>query len=147
VPTPQRSAKALRIAESARLRAEAHIKDVARMFEEAYEPMAAVAIEELKVKAVALNEAQKQIDVLRGEAQPKIDPAFAAREQVKASQAACVFTLHSKAAPISVFINRKTQRLYSRFRRRKRFPHLPIGAPPAKPLGTAAGFSKQLLRQ
>jgi hypothetical protein len=116
-----RVAKALRFAGGALLRARAQIRNVGRMFEGAGEPAAAVAFEELQSEALErLSDAQKQLNALEGEAQAKIDAAIAAREQVKAAQTAWVAAQNeaeiavAKAAPISVLISRKTQRLYAR---------------------------------
>ena len=85
------------------------------------EPLAIVPIDGLRTRAlVNISELDKQLEALRDEAQPQIDAALAAREQVKLAQAAWVAARHeaemaqAKAVPIAVFISRKTQRLYAR---------------------------------
>jgi hypothetical protein len=77
--------------------------------------------EELKTKAKAdLAEAQAQYDALQAEAQPKLDAAAAAREEVKAAEAVRVAAqiaakqAENKMAPVSVLVSLKTQRLYVR---------------------------------
>jgi L,D-transpeptidase catalytic domain len=85
------------------------------------EPLAVAPIDALRAKALArLSELDEELEALRAEAQPQIDAALAAREQVKLAQAAWVAARHeaemaqAKATPIAVFISRKTQRLYAR---------------------------------
>src|SRR5262245_8565230 len=85
------------------------------------EPLAILPIDALRFRALAqVLELDKQLEALRADAQPQIDAALAAREQVKLAQAAWVAAHHeaemaqAKAVPISVFISRKTQRLYAR---------------------------------
>src|SRR5262249_15544912 len=91
------------------------------VFAGAVEPLAVVPIDELRVRAFQhLLEVNKEVEALRNEAQARIDTTLAAREQVKLAQAAWIAAQHeaeiaeAKAAPISVFISRKTQRLYAR---------------------------------
>jgi hypothetical protein len=105
--------------------------------------VAAVALEELKAKALdRLSEAQRQIDALKAEAQPKIDAVIAAREQVRAAQAAWVAAQNeaelavAKAAPISVFISRKTRRLYARQAFQPTFESAVMIQNPDAPIGT-----------
>jgi hypothetical protein len=109
----------------------------------AVEPLAIVPIDELRMRALAqLSPIDKQLEALRAEAQPQIDAALAAREQVKLAQAAWVAANHeaemarAKAAPISVFISRKTQRLYARQRRAPVFESDVTIDAPDEPLGT-----------
>ena len=115
-----KTVRAQRRAEGARLRIEARLRALQRL-ESAVEPLAIVPIDELKLRAFdQLSEANKELEILRNEAQPKTDAVLAAREQVKLAQAAYVVAHHdaelaeAKAAPISVLISRKTQRLYAR---------------------------------
>jgi L,D-transpeptidase catalytic domain len=137
-----RLGKAIRVADSARMRAAAQLKDIARGLEGASEPAATAVIEESMAKALErLSETQRQLYALKSDAQPKIDAAVAAREQVKAEQAAWLAAQNElevtemKAAPISVFISRKTRRLYARQAFQPTFenaiaiqnPDLPIG--------------------
>jgi hypothetical protein len=144
-------AKALRIAESARQRVEAQIRDVHRMFDGVVEPAAMAVVDELKTKTLEqLSEAQKRVAALKIEVQPKLDAAVAAREQVKAAQAAWVVAQNEaevaerKAAPISVLISRKTQRLYARQASQPIFESAVTIQSPDDPIGTfvftAVGF-------
>ena len=109
----------------------------------AVEPLAIVAIDALRMRALEqVSVLDKQLEALHAEAQPQIDAALAAREQVKLAQAAWVAAHHeaemarAKAAPISVFISRKTQRLYARQRRAPVFESDVTIDAPDDPLGT-----------
>jgi L,D-transpeptidase catalytic domain len=109
------------LAEGAKKRAEAQIKELGYTFDGAGEPPASVAFELIMAKALErLSEAQKQGDALRAEGQPKIDAAAAAREEFKAAEVARVAAeneakiAEARMTPVSVFISRKTQRLYVR---------------------------------
>src|SRR5262249_30914965 len=115
-----KAAKAQRRAEGTRLRLQAQLRAL-QPFEGAVEPLAIAPIDELKLKVlVQLSEVNREAEVLRNEVQSKSEAALAAREQVKLAQAAWVAAHHeaemaqAKAVPISVFISRKTQRLYAR---------------------------------
>ena len=84
-------------------------------------PEATQKAEEIKAKAAErLAEAQAKLDAVKAEAQPKIDAAEAARAAANAAEAARmaaqneVKLAEAKMAPVSVFISRKTQRLYVR---------------------------------
>jgi hypothetical protein len=75
----------------------------------------------IKAKAhERLDIAKAQIDAINAEGKPKIDAASAAREEAKAAQAANLAAQNEaklvadQMAPVSVFISRKTQRLYVR---------------------------------
>jgi hypothetical protein len=116
-----RLAKDLRIAEGARQRAEAQLRDAERMLEAARSPEATQKAEEIKAKAAdRLTEAQAKLDTVKAEAQPKIDAAETARAAANAEESARVAAQNevklaeAKMAPVSVFISRKTQRLYVR---------------------------------
>ncbi len=116
-----RLTKDLRMAEGARQRSEAQLKDAERMLEGARSPEATQKAEEIKAKAAErLTETQAKLDALKTEAQPKIDAAEAARAAANAAEAARVAAdkevklAEAKMAPVSVFISRKTQRLYVR---------------------------------
>jgi hypothetical protein len=91
------------------------------MLEGARSPEATQKAEEIKAKATErLTETQAKLDALKAEAQPKIDAAEAARAAANAAEAARVAAdkevklAEAKMAPVSVFISRKTQRLYVR---------------------------------
>jgi hypothetical protein len=116
-----RLAKDLRMAEGARQRAEAQLRDAERMLEAARAPEATQKAEEIKAKATErLTEAQAKLDTVKAEGQPKIDAAEAARAAANAADAAKTAAQNearlaeAKMAPVSVFISRKTQRLYVR---------------------------------
>jgi L,D-transpeptidase catalytic domain len=115
-----KAVKAQRRMEGARLRLERQLRRL-ELFPAAVEPLAIVPIDALKIRALEqLSDLDKQLEAFRTEAQPQIDAALAAREQVKLAQTAWVAAQHeaemaqAKAVPISVFISRKTQRLYAR---------------------------------
>ena len=117
----RRAHEDLRMAEGARQRAEAQLRDAERMLEAARSPEATQKAEEIKAKAAErLTEAQAKLDAVKAEAQPKIDAAEAARAAANAAEAARaaaekeVKLAEAKMAPVSVFISRKTQRLYVR---------------------------------
>ena len=105
-------------AESAKRRAAARIEEAGYLVVSAGSAFA----EELKaIKAKAqerLVAAQAQIDAVYAEGKEKIDAARAAREEAKVAEAARVAAqkeaLAAAGAPVSVFISRKTQRLYVR---------------------------------
>ena len=105
-------------AESAKRRAAARIEEAGLLVVSAGSAFA----EELKaIKAKAqerLVAAQAQIDAVYAEGKEKIDAARAAREEAKTAEAARIAAqkeaLAAAGAPVSVFISRKTQRLYVR---------------------------------
>ena len=107
------------------------------------EPLAIVALDALRMRPLEqVSVLDKQLEALRAEAQPQIDTALAAREQVKLAQAAWVAAQHeaemakAKATPIAVFISRKTQRLYARQRSGPIFESDVTIDAPDEPLGT-----------
>ena len=108
----------LETAESAKRRAAARIEEAGLLVVSSGSAFA----EELKaIKAKAqerLVAAQAQIDAVYAEGKEKIDAARAAREEAKAAEAARIAAqkeaLAAAGAPVSVFISRKTQRLYVR---------------------------------
>ena len=103
-------------------RAEAQLKDAERNLAAAnLTPAAIEKIEESKTKATEwLTAAQAQLATAQAEGQPLIDAAAAAREAVKTAEADKLAAQNeakiaaAKLAPVSVFISRKTQRLYVR---------------------------------
>jgi hypothetical protein len=115
-----KAVKAQRRADGLRLKAEAQLMGLGS-FGRAVEPLAIVPIDALRIRALArLSVVVKELAALQSEAQVQIDATLAAREQVKLAQAEWVAARHeaevaeAKAAPISVFISRKTQHLYAR---------------------------------
>jgi hypothetical protein len=137
-----KAAKAQRRAEGARIRVENQLGALA-VFAGAVEPLAIVPIDELRNRAFQhLLEVNKEVEALRNDAQARINATLAAREQVKLAQAAWIAAQHeaevaeAKAAPISVFISRKTQRLYARQASRPIFESDVAIDAPEEPLGT-----------
>jgi hypothetical protein len=117
-----RYTKGLRQAEAAVRRAERRVEDADHLFGEPnLSPAAAQKVEERNAKAIeGLVAAHAQLYAVKTEAQPLIDAAAAAREAAKDAAAAKVTAdneaklAEAKLAPVSVFISRKTQRLYVR---------------------------------
>jgi hypothetical protein len=117
-----RHVKDLRRVEGAVHRAEAQVKDAEHTLAKPNLPPAVMQkAEEMKAKATErLTAAQAQLDAVKAVAQPLIDAATAAREAARAADAAKASAQNeakiaaAKLAPVSVFISRKTQRLYVR---------------------------------
>jgi hypothetical protein len=108
---------ALHEAESAKRRALARIAEADAL--SATTPSMAKELSDLKTKAQErLAVAQAQIDVIYGQGKEKIDAARAARDEVRAAEAAKVAAEKEANAaagrPVSVFISRKTRHLYVR---------------------------------
>ena len=106
-------------------------------------PATAEKFEEKKAKAIErLVAAEAQLYAVRTEAQPLINAALAAREAAKAAAAARVTAQNeaklaeAKLAPVSVFISRKTQRLYVRQAYRPVFESPVTIRDPDAPIGT-----------
>ena len=113
--------KKMRIAEGAKLRAEALVRQAERALESADSPQAKQAAEEHRANALErLAAAQNNLAAVSAEGQAKIDAATAARDEAKAAEIAKAAAYdeakaaETKLAPVSVFISRKTQRLYVR---------------------------------
>jgi lipoprotein-anchoring transpeptidase ErfK/SrfK len=121
-----RLAKAQRLAEGARQRAEALLKGADEALAVANgnanpNPAAIERAQEAKAKAEAkVAEAQAQLDAAKAAAEPKVEALARAREEAKAAEAAKVAAATAakeaaaKMSPVSVFISRQTQRLYVR---------------------------------
>ncbi len=116
-----RFVKGLRVADGALRRAQAQLQDIERDLAATTSPEATEKAEQLKAKALErVTEAQARLDALKAEGQPAIDAAATAREAAKAADAAKAVAqaeariAEAKMAPVSVFISRKTQRLYVR---------------------------------
>ena len=114
-------ARSLRLAEAARLSAEAQLKVAEHGLERVTSPAAREKAEIVKAKAEQrLLGAQERLDLVKTEGQAKIDAAIAAREEAKAAESAKLAAqseakmAQAKMAPVSVFISRKTQKLYVR---------------------------------
>ncbi|HUI20397.1 MAG TPA: L,D-transpeptidase family protein [Methylocella sp.] len=111
----------VRTAEAAKYRAEVQLRAAEGVLEAASSSAAIPAAEEEKAKALArLAEAEAQLAAARLEAPVKEDAAARAREEAKAAEAEKVAALEVSSetarltAPVSIFISRKTQRLYVR---------------------------------
>ncbi len=138
-----RANKALRMAQSLKIRAEAHLRDVERRLELATEPTALAEAEDLKAKALAkLSETQAQLEAVQAEVQPTLDEVAQLREAALAAQTAKAAAEEEareakrKIAPVSVFISRATQRLYVRQALQPLFESEVTIANPDAPLGT-----------
>ena len=111
----------VRVAENLKLRAEAELAAAETALGSAISAEAKEQAEDAKAKAVArIAELQAQGAAAKAELQPKLDAVAPAREAAVAAEAARVAAaeaargLAREHAPVSVFISRKTQRLYVR---------------------------------
>jgi L,D-transpeptidase catalytic domain len=121
-----RLAKAQRLAEGAKLRAETQLKNAEEALAAANananpNPTAIERAEEAKTKAQAkIAEVQAQLDAAKAAAEPKAEAVARAREEAKAADTAKVAAASAakeaaaKMSPVSVFISRQTQRIYVR---------------------------------
>jgi len=107
--------------ETLKLRAEVELTAAERAIASAASPEAKERAEDAKTKVTErISEFEAQLAVSKAELQPKLDAVAAAREAAMAAERARVATADAarKAArdlePVSVFISRKTQRLYVR---------------------------------
>jgi hypothetical protein len=116
-----RATMAVRVAENLKLRAEAQLAAAETALGSAISPEKKERAAEARAKAAArIEELQAQWTTANAELQPKLDALAPAREAAVAAEAARVAA--SEAArefnralqPVSVFISRKTQRLYVR---------------------------------
>jgi hypothetical protein len=111
----------VRVAENLKLRAETQLVAAERAFASAGSTAAKEQAEETKAKAAArVAELMAQLAAAKAELQPKIDAVAPAREAAVAAETARVVAADAARkvahdlAPVSVFISRKTQRLYVR---------------------------------
>ena len=121
-----RFAKAQRLAEGAKQRAEALLRNAEEALAAASanpnpNPDAIERAEEAKTKAQAkVAEAQAQLDAAKADAEPKVEALARAREEAKAAEAAKAAAAGvakeaaAKMSPVSVFVSRQAQRLYVR---------------------------------
>jgi hypothetical protein len=112
---------ALRVADTAKYRAETRLNELENAVRTANSPEAIQLAEEAKSKAVAkLGELQSQLEATRAEAQKRAELTAGAREAVKAAEADKAEALEAatearrKLIPVSILVSRKTQRLYVR---------------------------------
>ncbi len=115
------AARLVRMAEAGKLRADAQLRAASAELEEVTSPAAIQQATERKTKASAkLTEAEAQLATAQEEAPQKEEAAARARNEAEAAAAEKLAAMDaSKAAarmmaPVSVFISRKTQRLYIR---------------------------------
>jgi hypothetical protein len=115
------SARAIQGAESGAARAEAVLKAAEQALATASSPEAVEKAEAAKAKAAEkLSEAQGRLEAVQAQAQARKEAAERAAEEAKAAEAARDLALEVageaalRSSPVSVFVSRKTQRLYIR---------------------------------
>ena len=131
--------EALEPAEAARRRAKARIEEADVLVTGS--PADDQALKQIKAKAQErLAAAQAEIDAIYAEGKDKIDAARAARAEVRAAEAAKVAAQNeavlAAGRPVSVFISRKTQRLYVRRAFQPLFESAITIQKPSAPIGT-----------
>src|SRR5262245_3435060 len=119
-----KSAKALRMAEAAKRKAEEQLEDIERALGSDSDRLTderKAKLDEAKTKAQArVQEAQARVDAAQADGNAKLAAGNAAKDVVKAAVEAKDLAAkdarlaQNKIAPVSVFISRKTQRLYVR---------------------------------
>ncbi len=137
------SVRAVQGAEAGVARAEAAVKAAEQAVGAAGTPEAVEKAQTAKTKAAEkLAEAQAQLETARAQAQARKEAAERAAEEANAAEAARDLALDAasaatlRSAPVSVFVSRKTQRLYIRK------DYLPVYEAPVtirdadKPIGT-----------
>jgi L,D-transpeptidase-like protein len=142
----------LEIAEAAKRTAAATIREADALLQGKVSPRDGEALKAAKAKAQdRLTAAQAQIDAIYAEGKAKVDAAVAARAEAKAAREALT-TAEDEAklatmAPVSVFISRKTQRLYVRQSFEPLFESGVTIRDPSAPIGTtlftAVGYSAE----
>ena len=129
------AAKTLRIAETATAKAEADLKAA----EQAAGAAGSTQADAAKAKAQT---AQAQLDAAKAQAQAKEEAAAQARAEAKAADAAFAVAMDAaeeakqNMAPVSVFISRRTQRLYVRKANQPVFEAPVLIRDPDKPIGS-----------
>ena len=115
------AARLVRAAEAAKYRAEAQLTAAESALEAASAPVMIQSAEDVKAKALArLADAEAQLAIANGEAPLKADAAARARDEARAAEAEKVSAVEASReaarmmSPVSIFISRKTQRLYVR---------------------------------
>jgi multidrug efflux pump subunit AcrA (membrane-fusion protein) len=111
----------VRAAEAAKYRAEAQLTAAESALKTASAPVMIQSAEDVKAKALArLADAEAQLAIANGEAPLKADAAARARDEARAAEAEKVSAVEASReaarmmSPVSIFISRKTQRLYVR---------------------------------
>ena len=115
------AARFLRAAEGARYRSDTQVAAAERALKAETSPAATQLAEEALAKAQArLAEAEAQLAAARADAQSKADAAEQARQEARAVEAEKIAAADAAReatrmmSPVSVFVSRKTQRLYVR---------------------------------
>jgi hypothetical protein len=115
------AARLVRAAEAMKYRAEAQLRVAESALKTASSPAMIQAVEEEKAEALArLADAEAQLSNAKGEAPLKIDAAARARDEARVAEAEKVSAVEASReaarmmSPVSIFISRKTQRLYVR---------------------------------
>jgi hypothetical protein len=116
-----RAAIAVRVAEIAKFRAEAELNGAQSALENAHSPDATKLLEATKADALSkVADAEAKLAAAKVETQPKAEAAARTREEIKAAEEAKSAALDAaqeatrRLSPVSIFISRKTQRLYVR---------------------------------
>lgn len=135
--------KSLRMAQSAKLRAEFHVREIERRLASVTAPAVQADLENVKAKALLkVDETQAAFEAVQVEVQPALDALAQVREAAQAAlQAKTTAEEEARAAkrqmaPISVFISRATQRLYVRQALQPLFESDVTIAAPGERLGT-----------
>jgi hypothetical protein len=133
----------LRKAEAMLANAERRLKAANRSLEEARSDRAKERAEQEQARTVELvAESGRRLEVVKAEAEPKMKAAEAARAEaeaanaVKAAAQEAAKLAEAKLAPVSVFISRKTQRLYVRQAFQPIFDTPVTVRDPDRPIGT-----------
>ena len=136
------AARSLQAAESSFAKAEADTKAAGQALEQAA-PDKVEQLAEAKAQALSkLNAAQAQLDAAKAQAQSKADAAAQAQADVKAADAALSLALDASEearlnlTPVSVFISRKTMRLYVRKANHPVYESPLMIRDPGKPIGS-----------
>ena len=115
------AAKALRTAEADVSKADTPVKAAERALQTATSPQRVAQAGQAKEKALAkLAQAQAKLESAKAQSEARVDAAGRARDAAAAAEAAKEDALEAadvaarKMSPVSVFISRKTQRLYVR---------------------------------
>jgi hypothetical protein len=116
-----RATMLVRTAENLKLRAAAELATAERAVASAGSAEATAQAQDAKAKAAAkVAELEAQLAAAKAELQPKLDAVASAREAAAAAETADMVAAEAAGAvqrdlePVSVFISRKTQRLYVR---------------------------------
>jgi lipoprotein-anchoring transpeptidase ErfK/SrfK len=136
------AARSLQAVESSFAKAEADVKAAEQALEQAA-PDRVAQLAEAKAQALSkLNAAQAQLDAAKAQAQSKTDAAAQAQADVKAADAALSVALDASEearlnlTPVSVFISRKTMRVYVRKANHPVYETPLMMRDPGKPIGS-----------